>query len=147
MAQTYKSVGGIVGHVMQSLTMTRNENYGDVTAVSSLTSDVFAGGLIGHIDSGSASVPTLADCTECVSNSDVTSPARAGALFAILFNSEYSSASFTDCRIGGTVTGLVFDAALGTGAHTITAENLSGCAKSYVGGKATYSETNLQLAE
>ena len=146
-AQTYKSVGGIVGHVMQSLTMTRNENYGDVTAVSSLTNDVFAGGLIGHIDSGSASVPTVANCTDCVSNSDVTSPARAGALFAILINSEYSSASFTDCRIGGTVTGLVFDAALGTGAHTITAENLSGCAKSYVGGKATYSETNLQLAE
>ena len=146
-AQTYKSVGGIVGHVMQSLTMTRNENYGDVTAESTLTSDVFAGGLIGHIDSGSASVPTVADCTECVSNSDVTSPVRAGALFAILFNSEYSSGLFKDCRIGGTVTGQVFDASLGTGAHTITAENLSGCAKSYVGGNATYSETNLQLAE
>ena len=146
-AQTYKSVGGIVGHVMQSLTMTRNENYGDVTAESTLTSDVFAGGLIGHIDSGSASVPTVADCTECVSNSNVASPARAGALFAILSNSEYSSASFTDCRIGGTVTGLVFDTTLGTGAHTITAENLSGCAKSYLGGKAKYNETNLQLAE
>lgn len=137
---THKAAGGLVGYVYNGITFDGNANYGDVYATGDKTSDIFAGGLIGFIDSPSK-VVSRGDISNCT----VESKVRAGALFSALINNANASASFTDCKIGGKVIGLIADAT--TGEHTITSENLEKCAYSYVGGSATYTLSGLTLAE
>lgn len=137
---THKAAAGIVGYVYNRLTLSDNKNYADISATGTVEKDIFAGGLIGFIDS-SGNVSCTGDISKCT----VESKVRAGALFSALVNSSKASASFTNCKIGGIVIGQISDGS--SGSHEITSSNLDICAYSYKGNDATYVSSGLSLAD
>lgn len=149
-----KAAGGILGRAMRTVTMTGNTNTGAVSAYGADGFDndnVMAGGLIGLIDGGAANVPTIitvaGDMAACAVKSSV---GRAGLLFAIMNGGSASyqpKATFTDCRIGGSVEGKVKDGSETTGPVTISEENMDCYSYSYKGNNANLTITGLSLTD
>ena len=149
-----KAAGGILGRAMRTVTMTGNTNTGAVSAYGADGFDndnVMAGGLIGLIDGGAANVPTIitvaGDMAACAVKSSV---GRAGLLFAIMNGGSASyqpKATFTDCRIGGSVEGKVKDGSETTGPVTISEENMDSYSYSYKGNNANLTITGLSLTD
>ena len=150
-----KAAGGILGRAMRTVTMTGNTNTGDVTAIGANGYDhdnVMAGGLIGLIDQGAANVPTVVTVTGDVADCAVkSSVGRAGLLFAIMNHvasgSYQPKATFTDCKIGGSVEGKVKDGSETTGPVTISEENMDSYSYSYKGNNANLTITGLSLTD
>ncbi len=150
-----KAAGGILGRAMRTVTMTGNTNTGDVTAIGANEYDhdnVMAGGLIGLIDQGAANVPTVVTVTGDVADCAVkSSVGRAGLLFAIMNHvasgSYQPKATFTDCKIGGSVEGKVKDGFETSGPVTISEENMDSYSYSYKGANADLAITGLSFAD
>ena len=150
-----KAAGGILGRAMRTVTMTGNTNTGDVTAIGANGYDhdnVMAGGLIGLIDQGAANVPTVVTVTGDVADCAVkSSVGRAGLLFAIMNHvasgSYQPKATFTDCKIGGSVEGKVKDGSETPGPVVISEANMDSYSYSYKGADADLTVTGLSLAD
>ena len=148
-----KAAGGILGRAMRTVTMTGNTNTGDVTAIGANGYDhdnVMAGGLIGLIDQGAANVPTVVTVTGDVADCAVkSSVGRAGLLFAIMNHvasgSYQPKATFTDCKIGGSVEGKVKDGSETSGPVDISEANMDSYSYSYKGANADLTVTGLSL--
>ena len=150
-----KAAGGILGRAMRTVTMTGNTNTGDVTAIGANGYDhdnVMAGGLIGLIDQGAANVPTVVTVTGDVADCAVkSSVGRAGLLFAIMNHvasgSYQPKATFTDCKIGGSVEGKVKDGSETSGPVDISEANMDSYSYSYKGANADLTVTGLSFAD
>ena len=151
-----KAAGGILGRAMRTVTMTGNTNTGAVTAVGAEGYDhdnVMAGGLIGLIDQGAANVPTIVTVTGDVADCAVKSTVgRAGFLFAIMNHVSPDAgyqpkATFTDCKIGGSVEGKVKDGSETSGPVTVSEANMDSYSYSYKGANAALSITGLSFAD
>ena len=150
-----KAAGGILGRAMRTVTMTGNTNTGDVTAIGANGYDhdnVMAGGLIGLIDQGAANVPTVVTVTGDVADCAVkSSVGRAGLLFAIMNHvasgSYQPKATFTDCKIGGSVEGKVKDGSETSGPVDISEANMDSYSYSYKGANANLTVTGLSFAD
>ena len=150
-----KAAGGILGRAMRTVTMTGNTNTGDVTAIGANGYDhdnVMAGGLIGLIDQGAANVPTVVTVTGDVADCAVkSSVGRAGLLFAIMNHvasgSYQPKATFTDCKIGGSVEGKVKDGFETSGPVTVSEANMDSYSYSYKGANANLAITGLSFAD
>ncbi len=146
-----KAAGGILGRAMRTVTMKGNTNTGAVSAYGANGFDndnVMAGGLIGLIDGGAAGVPTIitvtGDMAACAVKSSV---GRAGLLFAIMNGGSGSyqpKATFTDCKIGGSVEGKVKDGSETSGAIGINSENYDDYSFSYQGASANLTIDGLE---
>lgn len=150
-----KAAGGILGRAMRTVTMTGNTNTGAVSAYGANGFDndnVMAGGLIGLIDQGAANVPTVitvtGDAADCAVKSSV---GRAGLLFAIMNHvasgSYQPKATFTDCKIGGSVEGKVKDGSETSGPVDISEANMDSYSYSYKGANANLTVTGLSFAD
>ena len=151
-----KAAGGILGRAMRTVTMTGNTNTGAVTAVGAEGYDhdnVMAGGLIGLIDQGAANVPTIVTVTGDVADCAVKSTVgRAGFLFAIMNHVSPDAgyqpkATFTDCKIGGSVEGKVKDGSETSGPVDISEANMDSYSYSYKGANADLTVTGLSFAD
>lgn len=118
----YTPAGGVVGLVRGNMVSSQNINFGNVAAVSTQTSDVFAGGIVGIFDmkgTSGATTNKTASLTADKSFGAVSSPARSGLLFSIYAWDCYGNVNITDCVVGGS-------RQQGTGAATeITATNFA----------------------
>jgi hypothetical protein len=113
----YTPAGGVVGLVRGNMVSSQNINFGNVAAVSTKTSDVFAGGIVGIFDMKATN--KTASLTADKSFGAVSASARSGLLFSAYASDCYGKVTITDCIVGGS-------RQQGTGAATeITATNFA----------------------
>ena len=107
---------------------------------------------IGLIDQGAANVPTVVTVTGDVADCAVkSSVGRAGLLFAIMNHvasgSYQPKATFTDCKIGGSVEDKVKDGSETSGPVDISEANMDSYSYSYKGANADLTVTGLSFAD
>ena len=105
------------------------------------------------IDQGAANVPTIVTVTGDVADCAVKSTVgRAGFLFAIMNHVSPDAgyqpkATFTDCKIGGSVEGKVKDGSETSGPVTVSEANMDSYSYSYKGANANLAITGLSFAD
>lgn len=108
----WSAAGGIVGYANKNLTMSGDDNFGDVIISSTAASDNYAAGLIGQfVGSSDANNRNVLNISDCNTKSAISSPGRAGLIFSALGGGTYVSCNLSNVGVGGSVKGTQITAA------------------------------------